>query len=133
MFHASRGFSVLLGVLSDRAWYNIGLAVVLLVLALAFYWAYQMWKEVNEEVDPATTDELMASFDQARAAGELDDEEYAKIRKRIEQTGSAEPRTGIPNTDKARPKPPGPPDGLTGKTESPGPASKTSQIDKTLS
>jgi hypothetical protein len=107
MFHPNGGFSVLLGVISARAWYNIGLAVVLLSLALAFYWAYQVWTEVNEEVDPATADELMASFDQARAAGELDDEEYAKVRKRIEQTGSAGPPTGSPKSAQARPKPPG--------------------------
>ena len=43
MFHPNGGFSVLLGVISARAWYNIGLAVVLLSLAVAFYWAYQMW------------------------------------------------------------------------------------------
>jgi uncharacterized membrane protein len=108
MFHSHARFSVLLGVISDRAWYNIGLGVVLLVLAVAFYWAYQMWSEVNEEVDPATADELMASFDQARAAGELNDEEYAEVRRRIEQPGSAGPRTGFPETGKARPKPPGP-------------------------
>jgi uncharacterized membrane protein len=107
MFHPKGGFSVLLAVISARAWYNIGLAVVLLSLAVAFYWAYQMWSEVNEEVDPATAEELMFSFDQARAAGELDDEEYAKVRKRIEQTGSAGPRTDLPDSRKARPKPPG--------------------------
>ena len=58
------------------------------------YWAYRVWTEVNEEVDPATADELMASFDEARAAGELDDEEYAKVRKRIEESGSGRPPTG---------------------------------------
>jgi uncharacterized membrane protein len=108
MFNPSGGSYILLGVISARAWYNIGLAVVLSVLALAFYWAYQMWTEINEEVDPATADELMASFDQARAAGELDDEEYAKVRKRIEQTGSTGPLTGIPNTGKVQRKPPRP-------------------------
>jgi len=108
MFHPSRGFGVLLGTISARAWYNIGLAVVLLVMALACYWAYQMWMEVNEEVDPATADELMASFDQARAAGELDDEEYAKVRKRIEQTGAAGSRTGSSDTGKTQPGPPRP-------------------------
>jgi hypothetical protein len=106
MFHPSRGFCVLLAAISARAWYNIGLAVVLLSMAVAFYWAYQMWTEVNEEVDPATAEELMASFDQARAAGELEDEEYAKVRKRIEQTGSAGTRADSLDSGKARPKPP---------------------------
>jgi uncharacterized membrane protein len=106
MFHPNGGFGVPLAFISARAWYNVGLAVVLLSLAVAFYWAYQMWSEVNEEVDPATADELMVSFDQARAAGELDEEEYAKVRKRIEQTGSAGPRADSPSSGKARPKPP---------------------------
>jgi uncharacterized membrane protein len=108
MIHPNGGFIVVFGTISARAWYNIGLAVVFLVLALACYWAYQMWMEVNEEVDPATADELMASFDQARAAGDLDDEEYAKVRKRIEQTGSPGPRTGSPDTSKAPRRPSGP-------------------------
>jgi uncharacterized membrane protein len=108
MFHPDGWFSVVLGIISARAWYNIGLVVMLLILVLACYWAYEMWMEVNEEVDPATADELMASFDQARAAGELDDEEYAKVRKRIEQPGSEGLRTGSPNTGKDQPRAPGP-------------------------
>jgi hypothetical protein len=107
MFHLDELSSILLGTISDRAWYNIGLTVVLLVLALAMYWAYQVWTEVNEEVDPATADELMASFDQALAAGELDQEEYAKVRKGIEQAASAAPRTGAPDTGRHQRKPPG--------------------------
>jgi len=108
MLHPNGGFTVVLAVISAQAWYNIGLAVVLLVLALALYWAYQIWTEVNEEVDPATADELMASFDQARAAGDLDEEEYAKVRSRIEQAGSAETRTGSPDQGNAQTKPPEP-------------------------
>jgi uncharacterized membrane protein len=116
MFHPNEAFSMVLGAISARAWYNIGLAVVLLVLVLACYWAYQMWIEVNEEVDPATANELMASFDQARAAGELDEEEYAKVRKRIEETGSAGTRTGSSDKGKARPGPPGPSSQAGGRT-----------------
>jgi hypothetical protein len=106
MFDAIGAFSLVVGAISARAWYNIGLVVVLLVLVLACYWAYQMWLEMNEEVDPATTEELMASFDRARIAGELDEEEYAKVRKRIEEAGQTGP--GAAEIGKARSKPPGP-------------------------
>jgi uncharacterized membrane protein len=108
MFHPNGAFSMVLGTISARAWYNIGLAVVLLVLLLACYWAYEMWQEVNEEVDPATADELMASFDQARIAGELDEEEYAKVRKRIEEAEQAGAQSGSSDAGEVRPRPPGP-------------------------
>jgi uncharacterized membrane protein len=85
--------SRLLAAISPGAWYNIGLVVVLLTLAFASYWAYQVWHEVNEEEEPATTEELLASFEQARAAGELDDEEYARVRKRIEESATSPPQT----------------------------------------
>jgi hypothetical protein len=82
----------LLAVLSAGAWYNLGLVVLLVALACAGYWAYQVWHEVNEDEPPATAEELLASFEQARAAGELDDEEYARVRKRLEETGGRPPR-----------------------------------------
>jgi predicted negative regulator of RcsB-dependent stress response len=82
---------VVLCAISAQTWYNIGLVVVLFVLAVACYWAYQVWQEVHEDEAPASAEELLATFDSARDAGELDEEEYAKVRKRIEETGSAPP------------------------------------------
>jgi uncharacterized membrane protein len=77
--------------LSPAAWYNIGLALLLVVLVFAMIWAYRVWSEVNEKEDPATPDELMEAFEEARAAGELDDEEYDRVRKRIREAGSSPP------------------------------------------
>jgi hypothetical protein len=71
-------------VLSERALYNIGLVVVLLSLIVTTIWAYCVWHETNEDIEPATTDELLAPFDRALAAGELDDEEYARLRHQIQ-------------------------------------------------
>lgn len=82
---------VLLAVLSPAAWYNIGLVVVLLALAVAGVIAYRVWHEVNEEVEPATPEELLASFEQARADGELDEEEYNRVRREIEKITSRPP------------------------------------------
>ncbi|MGO8898637.1 MAG: hypothetical protein ACLQU5_09845 [Isosphaeraceae bacterium] len=77
--------AVLLAALSPAAWYNIGLVVVLAALAIAGVMAYRVWHEVNEEIEPATSEELLASFEQARSEGKLDDEEYARVRREIEK------------------------------------------------
>ena len=82
---------VLLVALSPAAWYNIGLIVVLIALIIAGVMAYQLWHEINEEVEPATPEELLASFEQARSAGELDDDEYARVRRQLEKTSSLPP------------------------------------------
>jgi len=82
---------VLLAALSPAAWYNIGLVVVLIALAIAGVMAYRVWQEVNEEIEPATPEELLASFEQARAEGELDDDEYARVRRQIEKPASHPP------------------------------------------
>jgi hypothetical protein len=75
--------------ISPAAWYNIGLAALLVVGVVAFVWAYRVWSEINEQEDPATAEELMEAFEEARAAGELDEEEYARVRERIRQPGSS--------------------------------------------
>jgi hypothetical protein len=81
----------LLAAISPATWYNAGLVVLLFVMAFACYWAYQVWSEVNEEEEPASTEELLASFEQARAQGDLDEAEYERVRKRIEETGDCPP------------------------------------------
>jgi hypothetical protein len=90
---------VLLAALSSAMWYNIGLIVVLLALAVAGVMAYRVWHEVNEEIEPATPAELLATFEQARADGELDDEEYNRVRREILRTASPPPTSGAPRPD----------------------------------
>jgi hypothetical protein len=84
--------------ISPAAWYNIGLAALLVVGVVAFVWAYRVWSEINEREDQATADELMEAFEEARAAGELDEEEYARVRERIRQPGS-----GLPSGKRGKP------------------------------
>jgi hypothetical protein len=79
--------------LSDAAWYNIGLVVVVAALILAGIQAYRVYGEVNEDVDPATPDELLAAFERARCEGELDEEEFERVRSKFD--GS------IPRTSRA--------------------------------
>ena len=91
---------VVLAALSPAAWYNLGLVVVLLAVVVAAVSAYRVWHEANEEIEPATPEELLASFEQARAEGVLDDEEYARVRRELEKASSRPPNA----------KPPGPQD-----------------------
>src|SRR4051812_42997951 len=81
----------LLAAISPAAWYNIGLATILVVGTIVFVWAYRVWSEVNEKDDPATTEELMDALEEARAAGELNEEEYARVRERVRQEGVQPP------------------------------------------
>jgi hypothetical protein len=58
------------------------LAVLLTVLLIK---AVRLWQEIHEVEEPVTSDDLLATFEQAHAEGELDDDEFAKVR---EQLGS---------------------------------------------
>ena len=71
--------------LSERSLYNIGLVLVVLSLVVTSILAYRVWGEMHEDIEPATSDELLAPFDGARAAGEIDDEEYERLRQRIQK------------------------------------------------
>jgi hypothetical protein len=72
--------------------YNIGLVLLVVAVAAATIWGYRVWREINDDLKPATTDELLESFHQARAEGELEDEEFDRVRERIEEIGRT--RTG---------------------------------------
>jgi hypothetical protein len=50
--------------------------------------AHRAWAEAHEDVEPVSTEDLLASFEEARAAGEIDDEEYERVRKRLSEGGS---------------------------------------------
>jgi hypothetical protein len=81
---------VVLGVgqaaVSPATWYNIGLGVVLVALVITGVLAYRVWSEVNEDIQPASPEELLATFEQARSEGELDEEEYNRVRQQFEKS-----------------------------------------------
>ncbi len=83
--------------ISPAVWYNLGLIVVLVATVVMIVVAYRAWAEAHEDVEPVSASELLASFEQARADGELDEEEYRRVRDRI---GRADGDSG----GKARPK-----------------------------
>ncbi len=63
--------------------YYFGLAVLVLAMIWGAVLAYRSWEEAHEDLDPATPDELLDVFEQARAEGEIDDAEFARLRRRI--------------------------------------------------
>jgi len=89
--HAAR--LVLVIGLSERSLYNIGLVLVVLSLVVTSILAYRVWGEMHEDIEPATSDELLAPFEGARAAGEIDDEEYARLRQQIQKAQPPSPVT----------------------------------------
>ena len=72
--------------------YYLGLGILLVLMVVAVVKAYQMWEELHDVEEPDSPIDLLESFEQAHAAGELDDEEFARVRERLAGpiTGEAE-------------------------------------------
>jgi len=66
-------------------YYYGGLALLAAAMIWAAIVAHRSWEEANEDLDPATPDELLDVFEQARADGELDEDEFARVRRRLEK------------------------------------------------
>lgn len=64
--------------------YYIGLAVLVVAMIWGAVLAYRSWEEAHEDLAPATRDELLDVFEQARADGELDETEFARVRRRLD-------------------------------------------------
>ena len=57
------------------------LLAVLLVVSLIK--AVSLWKEINEVDEPVTPGDLLAAFEQAHADGELNDDEFQRVRQQL--------------------------------------------------
>lgn len=79
---------------ANPPYYYAGLAALVVAMGVGGVWAYRSWEEAHEELGPATKDELMEAFQQARLEGELDDQELARIRSRVEAEAGGRPRRG---------------------------------------
>ena len=86
----------------------IGLALLAVLLVAALIKAYRIWEEIHDVEEPDSPSDLLASFEEAHAAGELDDEELERVRKRLARFASTgKHRTARPPSVEATP-PPGP-------------------------
>ncbi|AMV39533.1 hypothetical protein [Planctomyces sp. SH-PL62] len=65
--------------------YYGGLAALVVAMIWAGVLAYRSWQEAHEEIDPATPEELLDAFRQAWMEGELDEQEFNRVRKQLEE------------------------------------------------
>jgi uncharacterized membrane protein len=63
--------------------YYVGLAILVVLMFFALIQAYRMWEEIHEVEEPDSSDDLLETFEEAHAAGELDDEEFERVRRRL--------------------------------------------------
>lgn len=66
-------------------YYYLGLAALVAALFWGVFLAYRSWEEATEELDPASNDEILEALRQARDEGELDDSEFDRARRVIEE------------------------------------------------
>ena len=72
----------------------IPLALLTVLLAALLWKAVRVWGEIHDVEEPDSPTDLLASFEQAHADGELDDAELARVRA---QLGGGEP--AVPPAD----------------------------------
>jgi len=63
--------------------YWIGLGLLVVVLLVALIKGYREWQEIHDVEEPDSPDDLLRSFREAHALGELDDDEFQRIERRL--------------------------------------------------
>jgi len=89
----------------------IGLGLLAALLLVILIKAYRVWEEIHDVDEPPSPAELLASFEQAHAAGEMDDQELERVRERLRRSSTLEePASSSPSAGGATPPPaaPGP-------------------------
>jgi hypothetical protein len=81
------------------------LTVVLVPLLIK---ARRVWEEIHEVEEPVLPADLLETFEQAHADGEIDDEEFARIRERL-KSSSGLIGEGTPKPQTKAAPPPAPP------------------------
>ena len=66
----------------DRSYY-LGLVLLLVAVVVAVVKARGVWAELNEVIEPDQPQDLLRSFEEAHAAGEIDDQELARVKARL--------------------------------------------------
>jgi hypothetical protein len=65
------------------SYYYVGLVVLVVLMLVALFKAYRMWEEIHDVAEPDTPADLLETFEEAHAAGELDDQEFERVRQRL--------------------------------------------------
>jgi hypothetical protein len=72
--------------------YYIGLAVLVAIMIAVLIAAYRTWWEINDIEEPDSPAELLESFEQAHAEGELDAQELDRVRRLLSAGGEGDRR-----------------------------------------
>ncbi len=84
----------------------IGLALLAVLLVALLVKAYRVWGEIHDVEEPVSPGDLLASFERAHAAGELDDEEFERVRERLKHSPTfGRPTSSSPLPGEATPPP----------------------------
>jgi hypothetical protein len=65
------------------SYYYVGLGVLVVLMLVAGIKAYRMWEELHDVAEPDSPADLLETFEEAHAAGELDDQEFERVRQRL--------------------------------------------------
>jgi hypothetical protein len=65
------------------AWRYVPLVILAALLVVLLTKAVRTWQEIHDVEEPATPDEVLAALEDAHRAGELDDDEIAKVRQQL--------------------------------------------------
>src|SRR5438132_6743905 len=80
---------------SDEASYYFWGALLVITLVAALVKAYRVWEEIHDVEEPDSPADLLESFEQAHAAGALDDQELDRVRRQLAGEPAAEERPGL--------------------------------------
>src|SRR3954452_17992926 len=60
--------------------------LVVAAVAVALLMAYRLWRELHEDDEPASTYARLSEFEEAHAAGELDEDELRGVREALRRS-----------------------------------------------
>ncbi len=75
----------LTAVVLGGAAYYVGLLLLSIVSMMLLIHAYRVWQEIHEEEEPDSPIDLLESFEQAHAEGELNDQEMDRVRRLLQE------------------------------------------------
>jgi uncharacterized membrane protein len=92
--------------------YYVGLAVIVAIVVGVLIAAYRTWEEIHDVEEPDSPADLLETFRQAHAQGEIDDHELDRVRRLLasaeegavgESAGNGPPQSAVASS-----QPPGP-------------------------
>jgi uncharacterized membrane protein len=78
---AAHEIAGLTAAISYDSYYYIGVVLLVIIMLALLVHAYRVWEEIHDVEDPDSPSDLLDSFEQAHAEGELDAKELDRVRK----------------------------------------------------